>query len=231
MIATISLSAKTTKWQVGAFSPLKYQLNENTELSSYPLMNLVIPNMGVTYKWVNYNNFTFSSKNSISYPTPLLNIISKEGVGGILPGNSIIPNIITFNNKFIVDYQLSETILLKKYVGYSFAYISGKSDFTSLDYPLLYNHSTIFLGSSWLNFGTAFEMKLSDNWLASIDYDYYFLDKEYSDFYSESSLKAFWQINEKFSLVLGTKVVFADYPSSKQDNVNFFPILDFRYHF
>ena len=219
------------RWELGLFSPLKYGLNSNTELSSYHIPNFFIPNIAIKHHWGDHRKYSFSSKHSFSYPTPLLNLIAREGAGGLLPDNSIIPNIITFNNEFILNYRFSQKLTLIKFAGYSFAYINGKSDFPTLDYPLLYNHSCIFQGSGSLKFGTAIDFHLYDNLRVFLCYDNYFLAAKYSKYYMEASGKVIWNFNDKYSLIAGAKMVYADYPSAKQQNYNIFPILDFKINF
>ncbi len=217
--------------EVGIFQPFRYGLNETTELSTFLLADLLIPNITMKKSWNSHNGIEMTSEHSIIYPTPLLNLMAREGAGGILPNNSIIPEIIVYENQLLFSYQISENHIFTPKIGYSIAFVSGESDFPTLDLPLVYNRTSIYHNGAMFNFGFDFCGTIIPKLDYLIDFDKFMLDKEYAEFSYEHKLMLIWKINRKFAISGGYKLAYSDYPSPKQRNADFFPLIDFRMGF
>ncbi len=227
-------SAKTLpegRIEVGLFQPLRYGLNETLELATFPLADILIPNITVKKFWKYYYGIDFASKHSLIIPTPLLNIIAREGAGGILPANSKIPFILVLNNQVISTYAFSPNLELTGKLGLSLAIVSGRKDFPTIDLPLVYNRTSVYHENNLFNCGLDLRGILYKNIDFLIDYDHFFLPKDYADFCVEHKGLFIWKINRKFALSAGYKLVYSDYPSKKQRNTDVFPLIDFQMGF
>ena len=217
--------------EVGLFQPLRYGLNETFELSTFLLADILIPNITAKKFWINYYGIDFASKHSLIFPTPLLNTIAREGAGGILPANSKIPFILVLNNQILSTYEFLPDFELTIKLGLSQAIVSGRKDFPTIDLPLVYNRTSVYHENNLFNCGIDLRGILYKNIDFLIDYDHFFLPRDYADFCVEHKGLLIWKINRKFALSAGYKLVYSDYPSKLQRNTDVFPLIDFQMGF
>jgi len=70
--------------EIGLFQPIRYGISETKEISFHPLFMFVIPNAKLKLARKDIGIFHLASEHSLSYPTILLNLISRKGTGGII---------------------------------------------------------------------------------------------------------------------------------------------------
>ncbi|MDP8203750.1 MAG: hypothetical protein P9L95_04380, partial [Candidatus Tenebribacter mawsonii] len=219
------------RWEVGLFQPLSYGLNETTELSTYALADLVMPNITVKKFWRDLDGWKFASKHSLIYPTLFLNVMAKEGAFGILPDNSIIPQIFVLNNQFMLSYRYNEYFNFIPKIGFSVALTVGDSDFPTIDMPIVYNRTSIYHENIMFNVGFDVRGNISPKFEYLVDIDKFIMDKEYCEFSYEHKLLIIWKINRKFALSAGYKLSYSDYPSTLQRSTKIIPLIDLQVGF
>ena len=240
----LSLSAETSiwskgttdvlpqgRWEVGIFQPLSYGLNETTELSTFALADLVMPNITLKKFWKNKEGWKFSSKHSLIYPSILLNIIAKEGAFGILPDNSKIPHIFVLSNQFILSYRYNEYLNIIPKIGFSVALVSGDSDFPTIDMQLFHNKTSIYHENAMFNVGLDLRGNITPKFEYLVDIDKFIMDKEYCEYSYEHKAIIIWKINRRFALSGGYKLCYSDYPSQLQKSTNIIPLVDLQVGF
>ncbi len=240
----ISISAETSiwskgttdvlpqgRWEVGIFQPLSYGLNETTELSTFALADLVMPNITLKKFWKNLDGWKFASKHSLVYPSLFLNVIAKEGAFGILPDNSAIPQIFVLNNQFMVSYKFNECLNFIPKIGFSAALVSGDSDFPTIDMPFVYNRTSIYHENIMFNIGLDIRGNITPKLEYLIDIDKFIMDKEYCEFSYEQKAIIIWKINRRFALSGGYKLCYSDYPSRLQRSTDIIPLIDLQVGF
>ncbi|MDP8268687.1 MAG: hypothetical protein P9L97_08170 [Candidatus Tenebribacter davisii] len=240
----VSLSAETAiwskgttdvlpqgRWEVGIFQPLSYGLNESTELSTFALSDLVMPNITIKKFWKNMEGWKFTSKHSLIYPSLFLNIIAKEGAFGILPDNSVIPQILVSNNQFMLSYKYNDYLNIIPKIGFSAALVSGDSDFPTIDMLIVYNRTSIYHENVMFNIGLDVRGNITPAISYLVDLDKFIMDKEYCEFSYEHKMLLIWKINRKFALSGGYKICYSDYPSKYQRSTDIIPLLDFQVGF
>lgn len=219
------------RWEVGIFQPLSYGLNETTELSTYALTDLLMPNITIKKFWKDLEGWKFTSKHSLIYPTIFLNTIAKEGAGGILPDNSKIPQILVSSNQFLISYKLNEYLQFIPKIGFSAALVGADSDFPTIDQPFIYNRTSVYHEKIMFNVGLDVRGNITPKFEYVVDVDKFIMDKEYCEFSYEHKLMIIWKINRKFALSGGYKLSHSDYPSQMQRNTDIIPIIDLQMGF
>ena len=219
------------RWEVGIFQPLSYGLNETTELSTFALADLVMPNITLKKFWKNMEGWKFTSKHSLIYPSLFLNVIAKEGAFGILPDNSVIPQILVINNQFMLSYKYNEYLNIIPKIGFSVALVGGDSDFPTIDMPLTYNRTSIYHENVMFNVGLDVRGNITPEFSYLVDLDKFIMDKEYCEFSYEHKILLTWKINRKFALSCGYKLCYSDYPSKLQRSTDVMPLIDLQIGF
>ncbi|MEA2095222.1 MAG: hypothetical protein U9P73_00825 [Candidatus Cloacimonadota bacterium] len=219
------------RWEVGIFQPLSYGLNETTELSTYALADLVMPNITLKKFWKDMEGWKFASKHSLIYPTILLNVIAKEGALGILPDNSVIPQIFVLSNQFMLSYRYNDYLNIIPKIGFSVALVSGDSDFPTIDMQFIYNRTYVYHEGAMFNIGLDLRGNITPELEYLIDIDKFIMDKEYCEFSYEHKMMIIWKINRRFALSGGYKLSYSDYPSKMQKSTNIIPLIDLQIGF
>lgn len=219
------------RWEVGIFQPLSYGLNQTTEVSTFVLADLLMPNITIKKFWKNMQGWKFASKHSLIYPTIFLNTIAKEGAFGILPNNSQIPQILVSSNQFLLSYRYNEYLQFIPKIGVSVALVGANSDFPTIDQAIIYNRTSIYHEKVMFNIGLDVRGNISPKFEYLLDIDKFIMDKEYSEFSYEHKVLIIWKINRRFALSGGYKLSYSDYPSNLQRNTDIIPLLDIQVGF
>jgi hypothetical protein len=214
------------RMEVGVFQPLRYGLNETVELSSHVLANILMPNIAVKKAWRDCHGFNFTTRHSLTYPTPLLNVIARKGTGGILPDNTVVPHIITISNQLMIKRQLTDKISITPEIGFTFALKFGDSDMTTIDLPLIYTRTSVYHNGWLANVGIDLTGQISDNIEFLVDLDRFIMPRDYASFAYEHKGLLIYHKSSKFSVLSGYKLVYSDYPSKLQRRWDIFPLVD-----
>lgn len=214
------------RWEVGIFQPLRYGLNESVELSSHVLTNFLMPNATLKKVWTNCFGLDFTTVHSLTYPTPLLNVISREGTGGILPANTVVPHIITLNNQVLVTFPVAEGHTVTPRIGFASALKFGNMDMTTIDLPLIYTRTSVYHNGWLVDIGIDLNGRIVDRFYYWLDLDKFIMPAEYAAFAYEHKGMLIWRKSAKFSALIGYKLVYSDYPSALQRRWDIFPLVD-----
>jgi hypothetical protein len=90
----------------GVFAPLRWGLTDSVELATHPLWDFVAPGLDVKVGWTELEGFELASEHGISYPTPLMRLLSRSGTGGIVPADVKYPHIIATSHHLLVTRDL-----------------------------------------------------------------------------------------------------------------------------
>ncbi|NOZ35872.1 MAG: hypothetical protein GXO80_11310, partial [Chlorobi bacterium] len=119
--------------EIGVFAPFKIGLKNSSELSVHPLLFFVIPNITYKKQWKVTDNYRFASIHTLTYPTLLLKMLSRNGAGGILPATSTIPQLFKLNNSALISIdKFGQTFTLS--AGIDLCLSAGDSDFPYIEW-------------------------------------------------------------------------------------------------
>ena len=214
--------------EVGLFNPLSFGFTETIQLSTHPIVFLQMPNVTVKKQWITLNGHILSSKHSLYYPTPLLNLIAKEGIGGFISPEFEIPAMISTVNEMIVSKPLSIGGLLS--LKLAFAFSMGGTDLdqrTSIDLPLVYQRLSVYHNGHYTKLGADYQNNFSEKVGIAIDIDYFRLsnDKGHTAFEHKGLIT--YSKKKSRQILIGYKYISADYPFGQQQHL--FPIIDLRW--
>ena len=133
------------KWSVGIFHPIRYGIKDGLELSSHPGWFFVLPNASFKVPLSDFKSFNTATRVSFVYPTPLLNILSREGIGGLIDPNLIIPPMLGISGSLLMSKDLLGVNTTIK-AGFDFGLVFGDLDARSnIDLPIIYHLSLIHI--------------------------------------------------------------------------------------
>ncbi len=223
---TTSVLEKGEK-EVGVFSPLKIGLKNASEISVHPIFLFIIPNIAYKKQWKSTDKFTFTSKHQLTYPTLLLNLLSKEGIGGILPSTTKNPQLFKFNNSVLIGKTVANQNLTFN-LGVDFTLALGNSTYKDIEfsvaYPRTYSFNNLF--TPYLG------MDINGNIVSGLYYDasvnlFLFL-KENKGFMVEPKFQLAWK-KEKWAIKAGTLLSYGQYPYGRDFLA--YPVFDFMFSF
>ena len=216
------------QWEVGLFNPLSYGFTETIQISTHPLVFLQMPNVVVKKQWITLNGHILSSKHSLYYPTPLLNLIAKEGIGGFISPEFDIPAMIASVNEIIVSRPVNTSGILSLKLAFAFSLGSNDLDQrTSIDLPLVYPRLSVYHNGHYTKFGADYQSGLGKKLGIAVDIDYFILSN--NDKHTAFEHKGLISYSKKKSrqILIGYKYISADYPFGQQQHL--FPSIDFRW--
>ena len=157
--------------EVGLFQPLRWGYSKNIEFSMHPILMFAIPNISIKIRHEKYN---LTSRHEVFYPTPLLRVLQKEGMFGIVTPVADIgemPHIIGFHNQLLKSIDLKRALLTIK-GGFEFSIISDNLDERSTtDLPLVYPSMGSFFNGYKFNFGIDVRYNVSNEFSILLDGD------------------------------------------------------------
>ncbi|HKJ69454.1 MAG TPA: hypothetical protein VKA68_15965, partial [bacterium] len=144
-------------FQVGMFQPLRYGLSDKIELSSHPILDFVIPNLSVKISHGENAGRLFAARYTLVYPTPLLRLIQKKGIGGIIAEDPTIPDMphmVSLRSELLMSITLAEPHYITWKAGVVVAAHSGTLDSrTTIDLPVVYPRLAPYYNRFGLNGG------------------------------------------------------------------------------
>ena len=212
-------------YEIGLFQPLRWGYSENIELSTHPISIFTMPNFSVK---IRHEKYGMTSRHRFVYPTPLMRIFQKKGKFGLItPVVDVgeVPHIFVFQNELFKSISLDKTLFTLK-VGFTFAIVSEELDERlSVDLPLVYPVMGAFFNGYKFNFGVDGRHHISDKFSVLLDGDAVIIPTE--DIFWESKLLGEYQLNDKWGILLGTKLTYGNYPFGTQTRL--LPLIDITY--
>ena len=212
------------RWEIGLFQPFRYALSDNIEYSIHPLWFSVIPNIAFKGAQHNVTGYKTAAQLKLFYPTPMLNILARRGIGGLIDPNITMPPMLGISGTGIASrkiFGLSTTFN----VGLDLGITAGKLDRrSSIDLPLVYHRLGVFYNGWGLHTGVDLQAKLTDRVKLHLDIDLRLLpgiSKDHpQNFFTilsgenvlEHKLLLIWNRSQSFRVLTGYKLVTGQYP-------------------
>jgi hypothetical protein len=204
------------RWEVGLFQPLRYGFAAGQELAVHPLIFLKLPNVAYQRVWKEGER-TLSSRHLVIYPTPLLNTVAKEGIGGIVSPEFQFPAMIALYNDLLCTRQITETIRFTGKAGLGFAVRFGElDDRTTIDLPLVFQRLAVFYNGWLVRFGGDLTGPVTGRWHYWIDCDLFLIPGAEENLGFEHKGLLLWHKSDRFRVAVGYKLVYGEYPYGTQ---------------
>jgi hypothetical protein len=157
-----------------------------------------------------------------------MRIFQKKGMFGLItPVADVgeVPNIFVFQNELFKSISLDKTLFTLK-AGITFAIVSEKLDERlSVDLPIIYPAMGAYFNGYKFNLGADARHHFSDQFSVLLDGDVVIIPTE--DIFWESKLLGEYQLNDKWEILLGTKLTYGNYPFGTQTRL--LPLIDITY--
>jgi len=204
--------------EIGIFSPFTMGLTESLELSVHPIWFFMTPHIHIKKYWTEISSFHISSLHRLSYETPILKMLSKNGTGGVLPPTREIPQFIKLNNALLIGKSYKEQYITLQ-LGVDFAYGFGNSTMPDIEYFLVYPR-TYALNHLYTPYVA---LDVTGTLYKKIDYNYhtdnFFLTGENVGFITEQAFQLIWRKSEKFNVRIGAIYTIGDFPYGKGNKI------------
>jgi len=198
--------------EVGLFHPLQYGLTPDIELSTYPLDNILFPNIGLKKAWPPRSGFLFATLHEITCPTPLLRTAARAGAGGIIPKESEIPFMLTLSNQGFLTKKWNDRLALTFKAGLKLAARFGELDMPTIDYPILYQRTAAYHSGFGVNAGVDAAGAVRGRLGYHADVDFFLTGLDEGGWALEHKALLIWEKSRRFSLCLGYKLSVGAYP-------------------
>ena len=213
------------KREVGFFQPLRWACSDRLECSTHPILMFVIPNFSVKIK---HDKYHLTSIHNIFWPTPLLRLLQKEGMFGIVtPYADVgkIPHIVGIHNELLKSVAISKALITFK-GGFGFAIVTEELDRRlTIDLPIVYPAMGSFFNKYKFNLGFDFRYYATNKFSLLIDGDAILIPSE--NIFLHSKLIGEYNFNESWQLLLGSKITSGSYPFG--DQIRLLPLFDIVY--
>ena len=207
------------RWEVGMFGPLRYGLSESLELEIHPIWAFLSPHVAVKKDLLELGRWSVAVRQSISYPTLLLNTLARAGIGGMLPPDSTILQIISSDTRLLATKDYSEKASVTMRAQLNVAPRFGESDFPHIPVPVVYPRMAAYQGIATLGLGTFMRCEVMDNLEVHTDTQLWFMAGNEANWAAEQWASLHWFATPKFSVDVGAVGTIGAYPYGQQWHV------------
>ncbi|UCH63226.1 MAG: hypothetical protein JSU77_01890 [Fidelibacterota bacterium] len=223
------------RWEKGLFQPLRYGQTGRLEWATHPVLNLVVPNLRIKVAHREFKGWSLATRHGFHYPTPLLRLVKRPGIGGLIsPESDIpeIPHILAARSELLATRTLSQSVWLTGKGGVSVALKTGEIDErTTIDLPLVFPRMALFLHGYQLNLGADLLTNLPGRWSIWTDVDLLMIPGAEESFSWEHKGLVIWSRSERFQVLVGYKLVcgaYPDYPKARTQ-WHLLPLIDLQW--
>lgn len=227
------------RYEIGLFQPFRYGYSDNLEYSTYPLWSIVMPNITFKKRHNSFSGYQTASRFKIFYPTPILNIVAREGIGGLIDPNFTMPPMIGISASWIMTNPKPTTDITLNIgldLGLNFGEIDERSN---IDLPLIYQRLGVFHNGWGVHTGIDIQKQIHGPFEVLMDVDLKALpwnnsNKEQSNLLKilgkyaiEHKFLLIYERSERFRILTGYKFVHGKYPFGTETRLlPFIPMLD-----
>lgn len=202
-----------TKWESGIRQPLRIGLSQKTELFSTVLALPLTPNAGVKIAWGEKSGFRFATTHSLSVPSPVMNMLSREGIGGFISPEYTFPFILSVNNSMLASRPVCDSALLTFKADFLFAIRGGGIDPQStIDLPVIYPRMAHFYKGSSVRLSANIKVPVMKKLGVEEGFQIFLITREENNFFAENTGYLYWKMSKKMLLKAGYNLSYGVYP-------------------
>ena len=184
-----------------------------------------IPNLSIQKRHPSWAGLAVVSRHSLVVPTPLLKMVTKKGVGGLISPEFDIPFMVALKNEVQLKRTLNDRWDITGKTGLTLAYSSEELDErTTIDLPVVFQRLGVFYNGYGANFGLDFTGTLSPKLSILTDFDVLLLPVFKETFAFEHKFLLTWALSDRTNIQVGYKLVYGEYPFGAQWHL--LPLLD-----
>lgn len=225
-----ALTIPKGRWELALLSSSRYGLADGVELAVQPLVFFALPHAGLKLRLLEHGFLTLSLAPRVSYPSPFLSLVSREGAGGLLPATTDVPFAIQLEVDAIASYRFAGEHLASARLGLAVAPRAHSDDLPLLDFPFLYPrfaalHTPVV---PRLELGTEGPIVAELHYAASVTL--YLMPLDAVDGYAiEPAAELEYRFGGHIALAAGVRTSVARYPAGTR--FHYLPVVDVRVAF
>jgi hypothetical protein len=205
------------KWESGLVQPFRYGISRRVEINANILQMPFVPNIGVKIFLADKNGFQMASEHGLQYNTPLFNLLSRKGTGGILSPQFTFPNMFSFSSTFLVSKQVFDTAFVTARAGVFLGMRDGYlSPLATVDFPLIYARTSHLFHTCTIRLGADLKGKIVRNWAYDFDVQFFVIATKQYNFFMENTGTIMCKISKHSALKAGYKLCYGSYPFGRQ---------------
>lgn len=219
------------RFEFGLFQPFRYGYSKTLEYSTYPLWFFVMPNLTLKKSHNILSGYDVASRWSLYYPRPILNMVSRKGIGGFIDPMLEIPPMLGISASMLITKIISGvgvTFNSGLDIGFSLEDLDGR---VNIELPLLYHRLSVFHNNYGFHTGFDLEKSITEKLSAIVDVDFSILpgmDTKKSDsgitkllgeYSFEHKALLIYEKSETFRFLTGYKFVHGKYPFGTESRI------------
>ena len=219
------------RFEFGLFQPFRYGYSKTLEYSTYPLWFFVMPNLTLKKSHNILSGYDVASRWSLYYPRPILNMVSRKGIGGFIDPMLEIPPMLGISASMLFTKIISGvgvTFNSGLDIGFS---LEDLDDRVNIELPLLYHRLSVFHNKYGFHTGFALEKSITGKLSAIIDIDLSILPgmdtkktnsgitKLLGEYSFEHKALLIYEKSETFRFLTGYKFVHGKYPFGTESRI------------
>jgi hypothetical protein len=226
-----ALTVPAGRWEVGLLGGVHHGLTDSLELAVNPLVLLALPHLEAKFMAARDRRHVLGLRARLSYPTTLLEIVSKEGQFGLLPATSRPPFAVQLEADAIATSEWFENELVSVWVGGAVAVHDSftPEELPLLDFPFLYQRFAPLYGPGVPRLGFSFEGVVAGGLHYATELVAYLMpalpDVDGASAV-EHGLELEYRFGERLALSAGLRTSYAKYPYGRR--THFLPFADVR---
>jgi hypothetical protein len=133
-----ALTLPRGRWELAVFASSHLGLADGIELAVQPFLFFGLPHAGLKLRVHESGPWTFALAPRISYPSPFLSLVAREGAGGLLPDTTDVPFALALELDALASYRIAADHLASARLGFAVAPHAHSDELPLLDFPFLY---------------------------------------------------------------------------------------------
>lgn len=229
-----ALTLPEGRLELGLLGPSRYGLHDRVELSLHPIWFFALPHVEAKIRYFELARFALAARGRVSYPSIFLELVSREGSGGLLPATSEPPVALMLEADAIVTGEIHAGALASLSLGIAVAPHTSftEAELPLLDVPFLYPRFAALYSPivprAQLNLESALALGLH----LDVEFRGYFMPSiPYvgTTLAFEQALSVEYRFGERAGVALGARLSEAEYPVGPR--VHVLPYADVRLGF
>ena len=218
-----ALTLPKGRFDFGLLNPLVVSVSDRVDLFTHPLLDVLLPNIGVKVNWLHYKDIYFSTRHRLSYATLLLNTISNPGTGGVLPADNTIPQIFTLDTQALGTYATQRHII-SVIIGGKVAAKFPNVVFDTIDFPLLFSSTASYHAPIVFQATAGYRLLATKKIAFLFDGGAYLMPQPLGAIEVRQSTQVLFSFSRFFSMTAGYLATYGQYPYGSDWKI--FPLLD-----